>query len=149
LEGTRLINGYGPTEGTTFSCTYEIGEVEEGARSIPIGEGITNTRVYVLDERQGEVPEGGIGELYIGGEGLGGGYWGRGGETGERFVADGYGGEGCRLYRTGDLVRYGEGGRIEYVGRRDHQVKVRGYRIELGEIEKVLMGQRGVKQGAV
>src|SRR5262249_56034381 len=149
-EGTRLINGYGPTEGTTFTCTYEIGEVGEGGQSIAIGGGITNTRVYVLGERGEVVPEGVVGELYIGGDGLGRGYVGRAGETGEKFVPDEYGGgEGERLYRTGDLVRYGLEGRIEYVGRRDHQVKVRGYRIEIREIERAVLGYGGVKEAAV
>src|SRR5262249_53109884 len=140
----------GPTESTTYATWEEVKEVKEGERSIPIGVGVSNTRVYVLGGSGEVVPEGGIGELYIGGDGLGRGYLGRAEETGERLVPDGYGKEeGERLYRTGDVVRYGREGRIEYVGRRDHQVKVRGYRIELGEIERAVMGEGGVKQAVV
>ena len=106
--------------------------------------------MYVLDERQEAVPVGVMGELYIGGVGLGRGYVGRAEQTAERFVPHAYAREaGERLYRTGDIGRWQEDGTIEYVGRVDGQVKVRGYRIELGEIEAVVMGHEGVREAVV
>ena len=150
LEGTRLINGYGPTEGTTFSCCYEIGKVEEEERSIAIGKAIENTQLYILDRKGEVVGIGVIGEMYIGGDGLARGYMKRGEMTAERFVPDEWSEEGGgRLYRTGDLVRRREGGEIEFVGRRDEQVKVRGYRIEMGEIETVMREEEGVREAVV
>src|SRR5205085_9846829 len=152
LEGTRLINGYGPTEATTFSCCHEIAEadVRAGVRSVPIGRAIANTEVYVLGRGMGVLPVGAVGELYIGGDGLARGYLGEAEQTAERFVPHPYSREaGARLYRSGDLCRWNWQGRIEYVGRADQQVKVRGYRIELGEIEAALAGCAGVKQAAV
>ena len=151
LKGTQLINGYGPTEGTTFSCCYRIGpEMGEGLKSIPIGRPISNTRVYILDGQFNAVPVGVAGELYIGGDGLARGYWDRPELTAEKFVCDPFGEEpGSRLYRTGDLCRYRADGQIEFLGRVDQQVKIRGFRIELGEIESVLGGYAGVKDAVV
>src|SRR5262249_10095627 len=150
LGGTRIINGYGPTEGTTFSCSQRIEESELEYRSIAIGGPITNSRVYILDEEMEVAPVGITGERYVGGDGRGRGYRGKAEVTGEKFIPNGFSKEGgARLYRTGDICRYRGDGRIEYVGRRDGQVKVRGYRIELGEIEAVLRGQPGVAAAAV
>jgi amino acid adenylation domain-containing protein/non-ribosomal peptide synthase protein (TIGR01720 family) len=151
LPGTRIINGYGPTESTTFTCCYEIPRpLPEWAKSIPIGRPISNTRVYVLDGRMQPVPVGVAGELFIGGDGLARGYLGRPELTAERFVPDPFAQEvGGRLYRTGDLVRYLSEGRIEFLGRADHQVKVHGYRIELGEVEAALADHAGVRHVAV
>ena len=151
LPECQLINGYGPTEGTTFSCCYRVKKEEaESWSKVPIGKPIANTRVYVLDEELELVGEGMVGEIYIGGEGVGRGYWGRGGMTGERFVPDGVSGrEGERVYRSGDLGRWRRDGSLEYVGRKDGQVKVRGYRVELGEIERVVSGYEGVKECVV
>jgi amino acid adenylation domain-containing protein len=150
LPKTRLINGYGPTEATTFTCCREVAEVASGAMSVPIGRPIQNTRVYVLDGRMEPVPVGATGELYAGGDGLARGYLGSARLTAERFVPDPFGAEpGGRLYRTGDAVRYLRDGSIEYVGRADGQVKVRGFRIELGEIEAALSGHAGVRECAV
>ncbi len=144
-----LVNAYGPTENTTFTTCCPLRGREEFASSIPIGRPIANTQVYVLDEQMEVVPVGVAGELYIGGVGLGQGYHGRPDLTAERFVPDPFGRGGGRLYRSGDMVRYREDGRIEFLGRRDHQVKLRGYRIELGEIEAVLRSQEGVKEAVV
>jgi len=150
LPGTRIINGYGPTEGTTFTCCYGIPRELGERRSIPIGVPIGNTRVYVLDEGMEPVPEGVCGEVYIGGDGLARGYLRRGDLTAEKFVPDPFAKEaGGRLYRTGDVGRYLGDGTIEYVGRKDEQVKVRGYRIELGEVEAVLAQHPRVEGCAV
>ena len=152
LEETRIINFYGPTEGTTFSCCYGMNreQVRRLGEHVPIGVPITNTRMYVLDEGMEAVPVGVVGELYIGGAGVARGYWGQAGMTAEKFVPDRFSQrEGERLYRTGDRVRWREHGNLEFVGRKDEQVKMRGYRIELGEIEVVLQQQAGVEQCVV
>ncbi len=146
----HLLNGYGPTETTTFATTHEIRSVPEGARSIPLGRPIANTRIYVLDARGEPVPVGVAGELYIGGGGVALGYLDRPELTAERFVADPFGADpGARLYRTGDLGRWRGDGTLEFLGRNDFQVKVRGFRIELGEIEARLGEYRGVQETVV
>jgi aspartate racemase len=152
LAGTQIINGYGPTETTTFACSYRItGEREaEWAGRVPIGRPIANTEVYVLDQQMGVVPIGVTGELYIGGDGLARGYLHRAELTAERFVPHPYSQRGgARLYRTGDMVRYIGSGEVEFIGRTDEQVKLRGYRIELGEIEAVLARHNGVREAVV
>ncbi|HEX7331315.1 MAG TPA: amino acid adenylation domain-containing protein [Pyrinomonadaceae bacterium] len=151
LTGTKLINGYGPTEATTFASTYEIKEPLTGSeRSIPIGKPIAETELYVLGRRMELAPRGASGELYIGGTGLARGYWGAPDLTAEKFVPNPYAqSAGERLYRTGDMVKYGTAVDLEYEGRVDLQVKVRGYRIEPGEIEEVLKACMGVKNVVV
>ena len=148
--GTRLINEYGPTETVVGCSIYEVKGGEKVEGWVPIGRPIGNVQIYILDG-SGEVVAVGVnGEIVIGGDGLGRGYVGRAWETAERFVPDPYGGEaGRRLYRTGDVGRYRKDGELEYVGRRDEQVKMRGYRIELGEIEGVLRGHEGVREATV
>ncbi|HEX7331915.1 MAG TPA: amino acid adenylation domain-containing protein [Pyrinomonadaceae bacterium] len=148
LMGTQIINGYGPTESTTFTCTWRVdATVEDEVRTVSIGRTIENTQVYVLDHRQQTVGVGVVGELWIGGDGLARGYLNRSPATAERFLPDGVSGNsGGRLYRTGDLVRYLPDGRLEYLGRLDHQVKVRGFRIELGEVESVLARFPGIDE---
>ena len=149
LPETVLINGYGPTETTTFATTYRIPrELSDAATSVPIGYPIRDTRVYVLDAQMLRSPVGTMGELYIGGEGLARGYLKRPELTASRFVADPFI-PGARLYRTGDLVRMQDDGRIDYVGRADSQVKIRGFRIELGEIEIALGALPSVRSSAV
>ncbi|HNP27631.1 MAG TPA: amino acid adenylation domain-containing protein [Nitrospirales bacterium] len=150
LKGCRLVNGYGPTEGTTFSCCYEIPSDKELGHTVSIGCPIANTRIYILDVYHQPAPIGVRGELYIGGEGLARGYWHQPDLTAEKFVPDPYGNQpGTRLYMTGDEARYWSDGNIEFLGRRDHQVKVRGYRVELGEIEATLEQQPSVRQSIV
>src|SRR5262249_10619220 len=150
LEGTKLINGYGPTEGTTFSCCHSIGSEDLRYRSISIGEPIANSRVYILDELLAPVPPGLVGELHVAGDGLARGYLRRPDLTAEWFMADPFSEEGgARLYRTGDLCRYRANGNIEFIGRKDNQIKLRGFRIELGEIESALAHHAGVEQVAV
>ncbi len=141
----KLINGYGPTECTTFSVTHDIREVAQGASNVPIGRPLSNSTAYVLDWNMQPVPAGVLGELYLGGDGLAKGYWNRPEITAERFVASPFDQTGpARLYKTGDLARYQANGVIECLGRTDHQVKIRGFRIELGEIETALRRHPGV-----
>lgn len=135
----HLVNGYGPTEGTTFTTSYEPRQVDPEARAIPIGRALSNTEVWVLDRQAQLVPVGVGGELFIGGDGLARGYLGRPELTAQKFVPHPYSSSpGERLYRTGDLVRYQTDGNIEFLRRMDQQVKVRGFRVELGEIESLL-----------
>ncbi|HSE18766.1 MAG TPA: amino acid adenylation domain-containing protein [Pyrinomonadaceae bacterium] len=146
-----LINGYGPTENTTFSCTHRMEAGSElASSSVPIGRPITNTQVYVLDQRLEPAPVGVVGELYLGGAGLAREYLRRPELTAEKFVPHPYSNEpGARLYRTGDLVRWLADGTLEFVGRIDQQVKLRGFRVELGEIESVLNEHEAVRESAV
>ncbi len=143
----RLLHVYGPTENTTFSTWYEVQVVAEGARTVPIGKSIANSQAYVLDGGLHPVPAGMVGELYLGGAGLALGYWNQEALTAERFIAAPWNGD--RLYRTGDLVRVLEQGDLEFIGRRDQQVKVRGFRVELSEIETCLHDHPAVLQAAV
>jgi amino acid adenylation domain-containing protein len=143
LPGCRLINGYGPTENTTFTCCYTIPADWQGD-SVPIGRPIANTQAYLLDGRRQPVPIGVPGELHAGGDGVADGYHQRPELTAEKFIANPFG-EG-RLYRTGDRARWLADGRIEFLGRLDHQVKIRGFRIEPGEIEAVLAAHPEVRE---
>ncbi|WTP28248.1 non-ribosomal peptide synthetase [Streptomyces sp. NBC_00203] len=144
-----VVNGYGPTETTTFAATHHIRRPFDYPGTVPIGEPLDNHRLYVLDEHLGLVAPGTPGELYIAGTGLAQGYLDRPGQTADRFVADPYGPAGTRMYRTGDLVRWNQEGSLEYLGRADEQVKLRGFRIELGEIETVLAAQDAIAQATV
>jgi amino acid adenylation domain-containing protein/non-ribosomal peptide synthase protein (TIGR01720 family) len=146
----RFVNGYGPTEGATFT-TFEVVEaVAENVTSIPIGAPISNSRAHALDELYEPAPAGVAGELYAGGAGLARGYYNRPDLTAERFIPDPFADEpGARLYRTGDVVRRLADLRIDYLGRKDHQVKLRGFRIDLGEIETVLRQAPGVHEAVV
>ncbi|MFC1712466.1 amino acid adenylation domain-containing protein [Candidatus Poribacteria bacterium] len=151
LPSTQIINGYGPTESTTFTCCYQIpNQLSESINSIPIGRPIGNTKVYLLDSHLQPVPVGVPGELHIGGLGLARGYLNRPELTAEKFVPNPFSDEpGGRLYKTGDLARYLPDGNIEFLGRMDYQVKIRGFRIELGEIESVLSEHPAVREVVV
>ena len=149
LPNTEIINGYGPTESTTFATCYPIPRgLAPNSNSIPIGRPIANTRLYILDPHLQPVPIGVAGELYIGGDGLASGYVNLPDLTKERFIADPFA-PNERIYKTGDLVRYLPDGNIEFLGRRDDQVKIRGFRIELGEIETRLAEIPEVREAAV
>ncbi|MEG4226170.1 amino acid adenylation domain-containing protein [Microcoleus sp. N9_B2] len=164
----QLINGYGPTENTTFTCCFAIARDSQISNSVPIGRPIANTQVYILDRHLQPVPIGVPGELYAGGAGLARGYLNHPDLTAERFIPnplianqeDGWKNAEERsvssllpsanhLYKTGDLARYLPDGNIEYLGRIDNQVKIRGFRIEIGEIEAVLAGHLDVSQVSV
>jgi amino acid adenylation domain-containing protein len=146
---TQLINGYGPTECTTFACCYAIPQsVSAESVSLPIGRPIGNTQAYVLDAYRQPVPIGVPGELCLGGDGLARGYRNRPELTAERFVASPFH-AGARLYRTGDRCRWLPDGNLEFLGRLDEQVKLRGFRIEPGEIEAALRQCPGVAESAV
>ncbi|MNW26216.1 Linear gramicidin synthase subunit B [compost metagenome] len=144
--GLTIVNGYGPTENTTFSTTHIIDREQTGA--IPIGRPIANSTAYIVDKQLRPVPAGVAGELVVGGDGVARGYWKEPEQTEEKFINDLFQ-DGERCYRTGDLARFCEDGTIEYKGRIDQQVKIRGFRIELGEIESSLAGHPGICEVAV
>lgn len=146
----QLVNCYGPTENTTFTTWYEVPPSTPIVRSVPIGRPISNTQVYVLDPELQPVPVGVIGELCIGGGGLARGYLNAPELTAEKFVQNPFNriSGGC-LYRTGDRVRFLADGNIEFIGRRDDQVKVRGFRVQLGEVETALRQNPSVLDAVV
>ncbi len=141
-----VVNGYGPTENTTFSATYRIETPPEPGADMPIGRPIANSTIFILDPAGAPVPIGLPGEIWVGGDGLAIGYLGREDLTEERFVCHA---EFGRLYRTGDLGLWRPDGTVRYLGRSDDQLKIRGHRIEPGEIAAVLEAQEGVRQAAV
>ncbi|MDX9750216.1 MAG: amino acid adenylation domain-containing protein [Flavobacteriales bacterium] len=144
-----LINGYGPTENTTFTTCHRI-DTLPAQGTIPIGRALRGTTVHVLDDAMRPVPAGRKGELYAGGAGVALGYWKRDELTAERFVPDPFSGTaGAMLYRTGDIVRRLPDGTLEFIGRGDGQVKVRGYRVELGEIESAIAASPEVRDTVV
>ncbi|GBO51723.1 long-chain-fatty-acid--CoA ligase [Pseudanabaena sp. lw0831] len=150
LPNCRLINGYGPTESTTFTCCYTIEDAKNIGSSVPIGRPIANTQVYILNPQLQPMPIGAIGEIYIGGDGLASGYFNRPELTTERFVSNPFSSQsGAKLYKTGDLARYFPDGNIEFLGRIDNQVKIRGFRIELGEVEAVLSQYPTIQKSVV
>ncbi|KAF9974582.1 hypothetical protein BGZ75_000757, partial [Mortierella antarctica] len=146
----NLINGYGPTETTTFAATFNASRMGNQFDRLPIGRPIGNTQVYVLDKHCNLVPLGATGELFIGGAGVATGYLNQPDLTAERFLPDPFSNvEDARMYKTGDLVRYLPDGNLVFMGRNDEQVKIRGFRIELGEIEARLVEHELVKEAVV
>ncbi|WP_175442115.1 non-ribosomal peptide synthetase, partial [Pseudoalteromonas byunsanensis] len=148
-----ILNGYGPTESTTFTTVHRC-EGKQGS-SVPIGKPINTRKVYVLDEKGELAPMGSPGELYIGGAGLARGYLNRPELSAQSFVHNPFASEAdkakgyTRLYRTGDIVRWLPCGELVYISRNDDQVKIRGHRIELGEVESAVSALAGVQQAAV
>ena len=150
LKDCRLINGYGPTENTTFTCCYPVDNAASINGSVPIGRAISNSYVYVLDKHLNPSPVGIPGELYIGGDGVARGYLNQPELTAAKFITDPFrNGDGTQLYKTGDLVKRCSTGELDFLGRIDSQVKVRGYRIELGEVETVLAQHDSVRDAVV
>jgi amino acid adenylation domain-containing protein len=148
--GATLINGYGPTENTTFTCCHSIGKGSHFSASVPVGRPIANTQVYVLDAQMQLLPSGAPGELFIGGDGLARGYWEQADLTAEKFIPNPFSRKpGERLYRSGDRMRWLADGTLEFLGRMDTQVKIRGYRVELGEIESSLNLHPKIRESAV
>ncbi|MEO6053490.1 MAG: amino acid adenylation domain-containing protein, partial [Chthoniobacterales bacterium] len=145
LTNTVLINGYGPTENTTFTACHTIRKEDLKIFSIPIGQPIANTSVWIFDPQGREVPVGIRGEIFTGGDGLALGYLNNPALTAERFIKRSPSNHGeQRLYRTGDLGRWRNDGTIEFLGRADQQVKIRGFRVEPGEVEAVICAYPGV-----
>jgi amino acid adenylation domain-containing protein len=154
LPQTALFNEYGPTEAAVWSSVYEC-EPGESDGTVPIGRPIANTQLYVLDRNGEPVPALVPGELYVGGDGVTPGYWDRPDLTEAAFVSNPFSGDpvatdpAAKLYRTGDMVRYLPDGNLEFLGRRDQQVKIRGLRIELGEVEAILAQHPDVREAVV
>ncbi len=145
-----LINGYGPTENTTFSCCYTIPRSADLSHGVPIGRPIRRSTAYVLDERHGLQPIGCVGELHVGGDGLALGYLNEPELTARRFLPGGIAGtRGERLYATGDRARWRSDGNLEFLGRADRQVKIRGYRVEPAEAEMHLERIPGIAAACV
>jgi amino acid adenylation domain-containing protein len=146
---TTVVNGYGPTETTTFAAHYAMRAPYDPEFTAPIGRPMANTRLYVLDAGLQPVPPGVVGELYIAGAGLARGYVHQPDLTAQRFIVDPHSAPGERMYRTGDLVRWNTDANLEFLGRADDQVKLRGFRIEPGEIETLLTTHPDIRQAAV
>ncbi|WP_109442878.1 non-ribosomal peptide synthetase, partial [Azospirillum sp. TSH100] len=150
LRPRHAINGYGPTETVVTPLVWKgDGTSLPDSPYVPIGRPVGDRSAHILDDDLNPLPIGVTGELWIGGGGLARGYLGRPAATAERFIPDPFGRPGARLYRTGDLARWREDGTVEFLGRRDHQVKLRGFRIELGEIEAHLAAEPGVREAVV
>lgn len=145
----QIWNHYGPTEATIGVLTAPVPDCADTA-TVPLGQPLPNTQVYLLDEQQQIVPIGAVGEIYIGGAGVARGYLHQPQLTQEKFIANPFRAKiSEQLYRTGDRARYRPDGSLEFLGRKDDQIKIRGFRIELGEIETVLRQQPGVAQAVV
>lgn len=146
----QLVNSYGPTECADIATFHVVQSLDQyQAGSIPIGSAIDNVKLYIVDDLLRLVPEGVPGELCIGGESVGPGYFNEPGQTRDKFVDNPFVEGGSTMYRTGDLARYLSNGEIEYLGRIDAQVKIRGFRIEPGEIELLLRKMEGVSASCV
>ncbi len=146
---STLINGYGPTENTTFTCCYTFPKNWTANRPVPIGRPIANSYVHILDPNGNLMPIGLPGELHAGGDGLALGYLNRPELTAEKFISNPLNPGLGKLYRTGDIARYLPDGNIEFLGRRDNQIKIRGFRVELEEIQHALQNITTVRAAAV
>ena len=144
----HLLNGYGPTETTTFALTHEVTSVSEGTLTIPIGRPIGNTRAYVLDAALEPVPRGVTGELYIGGDGVALGYWNRPELTAQRFVESPFV-DGDRLYATGDLVRHAPDGTLEFFGRNDAPSEDTRFPYRTGRNRRASRSYPGIRDAVV
>lgn len=150
MPGSLLLNLYGSSEVAADATVFDARRLETAPGCVPIGVPISNMQAYVLDDGMREVATGIPGEIYVGGEGLARGYLNRPDLTAEKFIPNPFtSSSGARLYRTGDLGRILPGGAIEYLGRKDQQVKVRGFRIEPGEIEHALVQHPAVGEAVV
>jgi len=147
IEGITLVNGYGPTENTTFTCCHVMTRANPPGATVPIGRPVSGTEVFILDPERRPVAAGATGELYTAGQGVALGYLNSGGREGAFFrdpaLAAGL------IYRTGDLVRMNEHGQVEFLGRQDNEIKLRGYRISLGEVRSNLLALAGVREAVV
>ncbi|MFH8757260.1 amino acid adenylation domain-containing protein [Streptomyces atroolivaceus] len=143
--GTALVNEYGPTEATVWATYRRF----EAAGPVDIGGPVPGARLYVLDAAGRLVPPGITGELHIGGAGVSRGYFDRPDATARAFTPDPFAGGHARMYRTGDLVRWTGAGTLEFLGRRDNQVKIRGHRVELGAVEAALCACPGIREAVV
>ncbi|MCG7564124.1 non-ribosomal peptide synthetase [Pseudoalteromonas sp. McH1-42] len=152
LPEVTVINGYGPTENTTFTCCYPVPRDSDISAGVPIGQGVQGDKLLILTPQGRRVPQGVVGELCVGGDGLALGYLNQPALSKERFIHNPYANETGQpelLYRTGDLVRCNDDGLITYAGRLDDQIKIRGFRVELGEIERQLEALDDVTQSLV
>ena len=147
--GLVVVNGYGPTENTTFTTCHRMTSATPPSRFVPIGRPIRHTAVYVLDAQLRPLPPGVVGEIYAAGAGLAHGYLGQPAATAAAFVPNPFDPRDSRLYRTGDIGWIGGDGALRFVGRRDEQIKLRGFRIELSEIEVALRRHPAVKDAVV
>ena len=146
----RLVNSYGPTECTDIASSYVV-DVDRDLKLpfLPIGRPSYNVKLYVLGRKAELLPIGAIGELYIGGEGVGLGYLNNDVLTDASFLPNPYELKGGRIYRTGDRVRFLRDGNVQYLGRKDHQIKLRGFRIETGEIESIINDSEDVADSLI
>jgi amino acid adenylation domain-containing protein len=150
IPGVHVVNAYGPTETTVFSTVHDLDPHSTSDGITPLGQPVQNGPIYLLDEQDRPVPVGVPGELYIGGVGLARGYHRNPARTAEAFRPDPFGWTpGGRMYATGDIARYRPDALLQFLGRRDNQVKIRGVRVELGEIEAVLAGHPSVRSALV
>ncbi|WP_054013699.1 non-ribosomal peptide synthetase [Pseudoalteromonas sp. R3] len=152
LPNVTVINGYGPTENTTFTCCYPVPAKQDISAGVPIGRGVQGDQILILSPQGRKVSNTVVGELCVGGDGLALGYLNQPELSKARFIDNPYAaepGQPAHLYLTGDLVRFNTEGLIEYVGRVDDQIKIRGFRVELGEIENALNADERVAQSLV